>query len=87
MLGSGPTASEPADEQTGARLLPAEHLSIEHGYGEENRWPQATQRLTLPAALTCGNLEVGSRPVSLSRGGSPLPAPGWVAMHGGVGGL
>lgn len=43
-LGTGPTASEPAGEPTGARLLPVERLSEPPGAGEVLEGEQQPQR-------------------------------------------
>jgi hypothetical protein len=59
MLGAGPTASEPAEELTGARLLPAEHLSSAEN-GQEDVQPVPEEDVQKSARRQLGSGGTGA---------------------------
>lgn len=71
MLGAGPTASESADEQTGARLLPAEHLSST-GNNQEDVQPGPGEGARKSARRLLGS--GGAEAISSASGATPDPA-------------
>jgi hypothetical protein len=71
VLGTGPTASEPTAEPTGARLLPVERLSSGPGAGEALEGEQQPQE---------GVQRPGRRTLGMGATGADHP-PGYGLAH------